>query len=136
MDEFFDRTSLVATSATQNVGGNYADFYDSYVNAQGEDEFYNAIGDAIDRMRKRQKVRQKNRDERRKLRAKGKYAERKAGLEAAKSMTASAKSDAEIAKALKSDSPKKDNTMKIALIAGGVLVLGIVAFIAIKASKK
>jgi hypothetical protein len=133
-DEFYNKTRLVAASATQNIGGNFADFYDSYVNAQGEDEFYNGLGDFVDNFKKRRAKRVKERQKRRRMKAEGKLIQAKAGLEAAKSMTASAKSDAALAKALKDDSPKepKKNKMIIPIVVGSLLVVGVLAFVLLR----
>lgn len=132
-NEFFSHTTLVAPIATQNVGGYYNNYYDSYMNADGEDEFFNAGG--WKRMIKKQRAR---RDLRAKSKAQERITQAQAQKEAAKSMTAAAKSDAAIAKAL-SSSPSdksKSNTTKIALIVGGVLVLGLVGFMVMRSRGK
>ncbi len=138
-----------ATNGIQNLGNRNEDFMSA--DGEPEDDFYNA-GGLFKNFRKNQKMRQQRRNERNKSknRARGMRgtttigrSEAKKGLAKAQQMAAKASEkavagDVALANAMASNAPQADapqgmsKGLKIGLIVGGVVVLGIVGFVVYK----
>ncbi len=138
-----------ATNGIQNLGNRNEDFMSA--DGEPEDDFYNA-GGLFKNFRKNQKMRQQRRNERnksknraREMRGKANIgrSEAKKGLAKAQQMAAKASEkavagDVALANAMASNAPQADapqgmsKGLKIGLIVGGVVVLGIVGFVVYK----
>lgn len=138
-----------ATNGIQNLGNRNEDFMSA--DGEPEDDFYNA-GGLFKNFRKNQKMRQQRRNERnksknraREMRGKANIgrSEAKKGLAKAQQMSAKASEkavagDVALANAMASNAPQADapqgmsKGLKIGLIVGGVVVLGIVGFVVYK----
>lgn len=141
-----------ATNGIQNIGNRNEDFF-SADGVEPEDDYYNAKGGGLfGNFRKNQKQRQKRRDERnkskneaRKMRGQANIgrSEAKKGLAKAQQLSAKASEkavagDVALANAMASNTPQADapqgmsKGLKIGLIVGGVVVLGIIGFVIYK----
>lgn len=138
-----------STNGIQNLGNRNEDFFSA--NGEPEDDFYNA-GGLFKNFRKNQKIRQKRRNDRtasknraREMRGKANIgrSEAKKGLAKAQQMSAKASEkavagDVALANAMASNTPQADapqgmsKGLKIGLIVGGVVVLGIIGVVVYK----
>jgi len=138
-----------ATNGIQNLGNRNEDFFSA--EGEPEDDYYNAKGGLFGNFRKNQKIRQQRRNERNKsknqarlMRAKAKIvrSEAKKGLAKAQQMAAKASEkavagDVALANAMASNTPQAETQgmskgLKIGLIVGGIVVVGIVGFVVYK----
>lgn len=140
------------TDGDDYYGADGSDDDDDYYGAEGddEDEYYNAGGwkRFWKNARKNQKIRQKRRNLRasskadaRRTKADAKNTLAKSQVISAKALGGSAGADAELAKALQTNNveePKPQGMskgLKIGLIVGGVVILGIIGLVIYKSSK-
>lgn len=139
-----------ATNGIQNLGNRNEDFFSA--DGEPEDDYYNAKGGGLFKnFRKNQKMRQQRRNERnkskneaRKMRGQANIgrSEAKKGLAKAQQMSAKASEkavagDVALANALASNTPQAETQgmskgLKIGLIVGGIVVVGIVGFVVYK----
>jgi hypothetical protein len=152
--------------ALSPIGGNANEFSGEdreaeveFYNADGEDadEFYNARGGLFGNFRKNQKKRQARRDLRTKskaearktrtqagvLKAKAKQDQAKAQVESAKASQLGVQADTLMAQSLGASAPQPEQPstgmskgLKIGLIVGGVVLLGVIGFIVYKSMAK
>jgi len=140
-----------ATNGIQNLGNRNEDFF-SANGGEPEDDYYNAKGGLFGNFRKNQKMRQQRRNERNKAKNQARLmrgkanigrSEAKKGLAKAQQMSAKASEkavagDVALANAMASSTPQADASqgmskgLKIGLIVGGIVVVGIVGFVVYK----
>lgn len=135
-----------ATNGIQNLGNRNEDFFSA--DGEPEDDYYNAKGGLFGNFRKNQKMRQQRRNERNKAKNQARLmrgkanigrSEAKKGLAKAQQMSAKASEkavagDVALANAMAANTPQAETQgmskgLKIGLIVGGVVVLGIVGFV-------